>query len=87
MFTHSEWQARAAALKFRNQCWINGKAVAAASGHRFESIDPATGAVIVDVARGGAEDIDRAVLAARAAFEDGRWSRQTPSARKEVLLR
>lgn len=87
MFTHSEWRARAAALKFRNQCWIGGKAVPAASGQRFESINPATGAVLVDVARGGAEDIDRAVAAARAAFDDGRWSRHTPAARKEVLLR
>ena len=39
------------------------------------------------MARGGAEDVDRAVASARAAFADGRWSRQTPGARKEVLLR
>ena len=64
MFTHSEWRARAAALKFRNQCWIGGKAVPAASGRRFESINPTTGAVLVDVARGGVEDINRAVAAA-----------------------
>ena len=39
------------------------------------------------MARGGAADIDRAVASARAAFEDGRWARRTPGARKDVLLR
>ena len=87
MFSHAEWKARAAALKFRNQIWIDGKPVPAASGARFDSVNPATGAVLTEVARGGAEDIDRAVASARRAFEDGRWSRQTPGQRKEVLLR
>lgn len=86
MYTHAEWRTRATELCFRNQCWIDGRAVPAASGARFETVNPATGAVLVDVARGGAEDIDRAVAAARAAFADGRWSRRTPAARKEVLL-
>lgn len=86
-FTRADWQARAAALKFRNQIWLDGRAVPAASGARFESVNPATGAVLTDVARGGAEDIDRAVASARSAFEDGRWSRKTPAERKEVLLR
>ncbi len=87
MFTHAEWKSRAAALRFRNQCWINGQAVPATSGARFETVNPATGAVLTDVAKGGAQDIDLAVKSARDAFEDGRWSRQTPAARKEVLLR
>lgn len=87
MQSFSHYAARAAALKFRTECWIDGRFVPAASGGRFESVNPATGAVLADLARGGAEDIDRAVRAARAAFEDGRWARQTPGARKEVLLR
>ncbi len=87
MFSHTEWKSRAAALRFRNQCWIGGKAVPAASGARFETVNPATGQVLTDVARGAAADVDRAVASARAAFEEGRWSRQTPGARKEVLLR
>lgn len=87
MFTHAEWQARAAKLRFRSQIWIDGRAVPAADGARFDSVNPATGAVLVDVARGGAVDIDRAVASARRAFDDGRWSRKTPAERKEVLLR
>lgn len=83
----AHYTARAGSLMLRNQCWIDGRFVPAASGARFESVNPATAAVLTDVARGGAEDIDRAVRAARRAFEDGRWSKQTPGARKEVLLR
>ncbi|TNB48535.1 aldehyde dehydrogenase [Martelella lutilitoris] len=78
---------KAATLSLRNQCWIDGKYVASVSGARFDSINPATGAVLTDVARGGAEDIDRAVKAARAAFADGRWSGKTPAQRKEALLK
>ena len=81
------YSARAAQMSFRNQCWIGGKFVPAASGARFDSINPATAETICDVARGGAEDIDRAVQSARAAFEDGRWSRKTPGERKEILLK
>ena len=87
MQTLSHYTARAAELSFRTDCWIGGRFVPAASGARFPSVNPATGAPLAEVARGGAEDVDRAVASARAAFEDGRWSRQTPGARKEVLLR
>ena len=87
MQTLSHYTARAAELCFRTDCWIGGRSVPAASGARFPSVDPATGATLAEVARGGAEDVDRAVASARAAFADGRWSRQTPGARKEVLLR
>ncbi len=87
MFTHAEWKSRAAGLRFRNQCFIDGRFVPSASGARFETVNPATADVLTDVARGGAEDIDRAVIAARRAFADGRWSGKTPAERKEVLLR
>ncbi|MGA0542350.1 aldehyde dehydrogenase [Neotabrizicola sp. VNH66] len=82
-----DWTARAAALKIRADLWIGGRFVPAASGARFPSVNPANGEVLAEVARGDAADIDRAVRAARAAFEDGRWSRRAPAERKEVLLR
>jgi gamma-glutamyl-gamma-aminobutyraldehyde dehydrogenase len=86
-YTFDDWKTKAEKLKFRNQCYINGKFIDAAGGGRFETINPATGAVLTDVARGTAKDIDRAVTAARTAFNDGRWSGKTPSERKEVLLK
>jgi len=66
---------------------IDGKWVAAASGKTFDVIDPATENVIAKVAEGDKEDIDRAVKAARKAFDDSAWSRMLPSGRERLLLK
>ena len=55
--------------------FINGQWTDAASGKTFATPDPASGETLANVAEGDAEDINRAVRAARAAFEDGPWSR------------
>ena len=65
---------------------IGGEWVAAASGKSFETFNPATGEVISRLAEGDAFDVDRAVKAARQAFE-GEWSRWTPYDRQRLLLR
>src|ERR1700730_5156009 len=64
---------------------INGKWVDAASGKTFATYNPATGDVLANVAEGDREDIDRAVKAARAAFETGPWSRISPAARGKMI--
>ena len=64
---------------------INGKWVEAASGKTFATYNPATGEVLARVAEGDREDIDRAVKAARAAFETGRWPQLTPSERGRAI--
>ncbi len=64
---------------------INGKWVNAASGKTFPTYNPATGEVLARVAEGDREDIDRAVKAARAAFESGAWPKMTPSKRGRLL--
>jgi aldehyde dehydrogenase (NAD+) len=65
---------------------IDGRRVEAASGKTFASINPATGETLAQVAEGDAEDIDRAVDAARRAFE-GAWGRTKPAERQTILLR
>lgn len=85
--TSIDWQARAAALSIEGRAFINGAYCEAASGKRFTKHSPIDGRPLVDVAEGGAEDIDRAVTAARAAFADGRWRNQDPAQRKAVLLK
>ena len=65
--------------------FINGQWTDAASGKTFATPDPATGETLANVAEGDAEDINRAVRAARAAFEDGPWSRLTPSDRGRLI--
>jgi acyl-CoA reductase-like NAD-dependent aldehyde dehydrogenase len=58
----------------------------AADGRAFETIDPSTGQPIAEVAHAGAEDIDRAVQAARAAFE-GKWSKLPAAGRTLLMLK
>jgi acyl-CoA reductase-like NAD-dependent aldehyde dehydrogenase len=67
--------------------FIDGRFAPASDGATFETINPATGGVITHVAHCGAADVDRAVKAARKAFDSGVWSRAAPEYRKEVLLR
>ncbi|EEE38505.1 aldehyde dehydrogenase [Rhodobacteraceae bacterium KLH11] len=86
-YSHEDWKSRAAGLSFRGQAFIDGKFVDAASGKTFDSINPATGAVLTQVAECDEEDVNHAVAAARAAFEDGRWSRMAPGDRKAVMLK
>src|SRR5260370_39692787 len=64
----------------------NGEGVRAASGKTFESRNPANGDLLATVAEGDAEDISRAVGAARAAFE-GPWSKFKPYERQALLLK
>ncbi len=80
-------KSQANGLSYRNQAFIGGKFVAAASGKTFDCVSPIDGKVLTQVAACDKEDVDRAVKAARAAFEDGRWSRLAPAKRKKVLLR
>jgi acyl-CoA reductase-like NAD-dependent aldehyde dehydrogenase len=64
---------------------INGQAVDAASGETFTTYNPATEEPIGAVAKAGPEDVDRAVKAARAAFESGPWPRMRPAERQRIL--
>ena len=65
---------------------IGGQWVDALSGKTFDSVNPSTGQVIAQLAEGGAEDIDRAVAAARTAFE-GPWSQFKPFDRQALMLK
>ena len=64
---------------------INGAWSDSASGKTFAVYDPATGEILVRVAEGDREDIDRAVKAARKAFEDGAWPKLTASERGRLI--
>src|SRR5271169_1962360 len=69
------------------QLFIDGQWANSASGKTFETPNPATGETLAQVAEGEAEDINRAVKAARRAFEEGPWSRMTPSERGRLMWR
>src|SRR5258705_3842395 len=82
-----DWRAEAGRISFRDKAFINGQFVPAAAGRTFDNIAPLDGRVRAQIAAGDAEDIDRAVKAARAAFEAGAWADQPPKARKRILVR
>jgi betaine-aldehyde dehydrogenase len=66
---------------------INGEPVASASGKTFDVLDPSTEEVIAQVPDAGPKDVDRAVAAAKAAFESGPWGQTTAQERGRVLFR
>ena len=82
-----DWHAAARALRIDGRAFIAGARVAAIDGASFDCRSPIDGRSLAQVARCGAADIDAAVASARRAFDDGRWSRKSPAARKKALLR
>ncbi|CAN6448662.1 unnamed protein product [Victoria cruziana] len=69
------------------QLLIDGQFVDSASGKTFPTLDPRTGQVIAHVSEGDAEDINRAVAAARKAFDKGPWPKMTAYERSVILYR
>jgi phenylacetaldehyde dehydrogenase len=69
----------------QHRIYINGQFVPAASGKVFPVYNPATGEVMSYVPEAEEEDVNRAVVAARRAFDDGPWTRLSPSERGRLL--
>lgn len=80
-----EWLDRRSRLSYPTGNLIDGQWHPGTD--RLLVTSPIDGQPVTEVAAGDAATIDQAVVAARAAFEDGRWSGLAPSARKEVLIR
>lgn len=74
-------------VKFDGRALVNGKRVGALDGQLFDCISPVDGRVLTQVARCSQADVDAAVAAARAAFEDRRWSGMAPAQRKRTMIR
>src|SRR5690606_24696454 len=66
---------------------IGGEWVESAADSRVPVYDPATGAVICEVVDAGQADVDRAVAAAREAFEKGPWATMLPAHREALIWR
>ena len=83
----TDWHAAAAALRIDGRMVIGGERRAAVAEETFDKHSPIDHRLLGPVARGRAADIDLAVAAARAAFNDGRWAGRAPAARKRTLLK
>src|SRR5699024_6190034 len=66
--------------------FIGGQWVESVSGKTFDTVDPSTGKTITAVAEAETEDIDRAVEAARKAFDSGDWPKLKPNERARLML-
>ena len=87
LLSTAEYHTMARQLNLPQNAFINGGYRPAQSGKQFETINPATGQLLTHIADCGADDLDFATQKARDAFEDGRWSKLAPSARKDILIR
>lgn len=87
LLTAAEYAALAGQLKLPTQAFIDGAFRPSVSGNSFPTSNPATGELLTEITACNAEDVDLTVAAAKAAFEDGRWSQLPPGERKATLLR
>lgn len=87
LLTREEYEAVAAGIHFPTNAFIDGGFHPAVDGKTFASVNPATGEELAQIASCTAADVDVAVVCARTAFEQGRWSRMHPSQRKEIMIR
>ncbi|XP_071960536.1 cytosolic 10-formyltetrahydrofolate dehydrogenase-like isoform X2 [Antedon mediterranea] len=74
-------------LRFPNQLFINNEFVDSESGNTFETINPADETVICKVAKASPADCNRAVSAAKAAFEEGEWGKMSARERGKLMFR
>jgi betaine-aldehyde dehydrogenase len=66
---------------------IGGQNVPAATGETFDTVSPTTNEPVGRMAKAGVEDVERAVAAARKAFDEGPWPRMTPLERSRIMHR
>ncbi|MEZ5972662.1 MAG: aldehyde dehydrogenase [Hyphomonadaceae bacterium] len=78
---------RARGIDFPTNAIIGGKSIGAKCGKTFDNVSPRDGSVVSKVAACEAEDIDAAVKAARAAFDDGRWRNKHPREKKKIMFK
>ena len=71
----------------QTKLFIDGKWVSSAKGHKFETINPVNEETITEVERASVEDVDRAVAAARKAFDEGPWRRYSGQDRARCLFK
>ncbi|MGM9925925.1 MAG: aldehyde dehydrogenase family protein [Bacillus sp. (in: firmicutes)] len=74
-------------LKGPKKLYINGQFVESVSGKTFTSPNPATGEILAEIYEADAADIDVAVKAARAAFDQGKWSKMSAADRSRLMYK
>uniref|UniRef100_A0A3B4U1S7 10-formyltetrahydrofolate dehydrogenase n=1 Tax=Seriola dumerili TaxID=41447 RepID=A0A3B4U1S7_SERDU len=74
-------------IKMPHQLFINGEFVDAEGGKTYKTINPSDGTAICDVSLAQISDVDRAVAAAKEAFEEGEWGKMNPRDRGRLIYK
>ncbi|MCU1584700.1 MAG: aldehyde dehydrogenase [Microbacteriaceae bacterium] len=85
--SHEDWTRMAADLRFPTSLLIDGKQSSPSAGASFTHLAPRDGSPLAEVPAGDEHDLDRAISAARRAFDEGPWPQYPPRRRKELMLR
>ncbi|MCW3478531.1 aldehyde dehydrogenase [Neisseriaceae bacterium JH1-16] len=85
--SHAEWKQLAGQLTIEGRAFIDGEYVTAGDGRTFDCINPANGEALAKITLCGEAEVERAVKAARRAFESGEWANLAPLARGRILKR
>ncbi|MEM7359117.1 MAG: aldehyde dehydrogenase family protein [Pseudomonadota bacterium] len=83
----ADWQNLAESIQIESRLFINGEYVDAQAGKTFESVNPANGQLLANVAEASEADVDLAVVAAKAAWDSGVWRNMSPRDRMAVMQR
>ena len=87
MTSLAHFEKVAGSIALPGKAVIDGQLLAAVSGTTFDNVSPRDGRVLNQVAACDASDVDIAVASARAAFNDGRWRKQSYRDKKRVLFK
>uniref|UniRef100_A0A7M4FKP7 10-formyltetrahydrofolate dehydrogenase n=1 Tax=Crocodylus porosus TaxID=8502 RepID=A0A7M4FKP7_CROPO len=74
-------------VKMPYQCFINGQFMDAEDGKTYDTINPTDGSIIAKVSYASVEDVDKAVAAAKDAFENGEWGKMNARERGRLMYR
>ena len=85
--TKAEWEKLSSNLNFHNEAFIDGKFVKAKSEKTFDCFNPSNAKLLAKVSSCDETDVDIAVKSCRKAFDNGHWSRMSPTERKKILLK
>ncbi|WP_372598848.1 aldehyde dehydrogenase [Amphritea sp.] len=79
------WLVKQKSISLQNKAFISGEFVEAQNGATYDTINPATGELLVATAACSEQDVNTAVAAARGTFDSGIWADKAPSERKAVM--
>ena len=86
-YSKDKWQKISSKINFKSEGFINGKFGKSQSEETFDCVNPSNGKLLAKVSSCNDIDVDIAVKSCRKAFDNGHWSRMSPTERKKILIK